>query len=251
LENLEHFYSSKTPPDADFTYLVKEIGNSVLVSELLEFFSRLKKRMKRYSYAYSSKVFLKILDMADTRTQEILIDYLKQEDRDIEFLNSYPDKISQLNFSETDIRELWKKRIFDTTFNINPFNIFAGLLRNNLIPKEQIDEANKEMFNHFDQINHYNIPENKDIEVLKTNGFFKTIFQIAIVEQKLENYMWVNSKCGLIISFIENFPLNETTVGCIFEMSERANYSKWLVRDLKITFLKYPYLKTEFHKIAT
>lgn len=251
----EHFDDTKTPPNADFTDLVKEIEVSVLTSELSDFFKKLKTRINGRRWWYSDsdalKVYCKILDVADTRTQEALIDYLKQENEDVSFLNSYPDKILQLNFSPTDIRTLWKGRIFDKKSTGNPFNILAGLLRQNLIPKEQIDEASREIFGHFSQTDYHRLPESKDIETLKANGFFETVYKIAIQEKNLNDFLWVNNKCDLIISFIENHPLNINTVKCVFEMPDRPYPSQWLVKELKNTFSNIPDLKTQFHSIAT
>ena len=62
--------------------------------------------------------------------------------------------------------------------------------------------------------------------------------------------MWVNSKCDLIISCIENLPVNIQTVKCVFEMAERTNHSQWLVKELKNTFIHFPNLKIQFHTIA-
>lgn len=251
----EHFDDTKTPPNADFTHLVKEIENSVQFSELEDFFTKLKIRIGERRWWYSDsdilKVYAKILDISDTRTQEDLINYLKKENRDVNFLNSYPDKVLQLNYSPSEIRIMWKNRIYNISSNINPFNVLSGLLRHNLIPKEQIEEANKVIFEHYSQTNYHKLPESKDIDTLKANRFFETVYQIAIVEKDLSDFMWVNGKCDLIISFIENYPLNINTVKCVFEMTDRANPSQWLVRELKNTFSNMADLKSQFHSIAT
>jgi hypothetical protein len=251
----EHFDDTRTSPTADFTHLVKEIENSVLTSELNDFFGKLDSICFEHRWYYPEpeeyRVFCKILDVADTRTQEVLIEYLKQGNRCVNFLNFHPDKILRLNFSSSDIRKMWKSRFYDKTANVNPFNIFAELLRHNLIPKDQIEEANRELFNHFNQGNFYRLPESKDFEILKVNGFFETVYKIAIEEKNLDDFKWVNSKCDLIITFIKNQPLNVNTVRCVFEMADRQMPSEWLIKALNKVFSKFPDLKTQFHSIAT
>lgn len=192
-----------------------------------------------------------ILDVTNNKIQESLIEYLKQDNRDINFLSANPDNILRLNYSQSEIRKLWKERIYGSAFNGNPYNIFAGLLRHNLIPEDQIDEANTEIISRYSQTDYRKLPENKDIPTLKANSFFETIHRVAIVEKDLDDFMWVNKKCDLIILFIENSPLKNSTVKCIFKMAESPNPSQWLIRELKSTFNKMPPLKVEFHSIAS
>ena len=252
----EHFDDTKTPPNADFIHLVKDIESSVLKVELPDFFQRLKARIDggtswRYSDSDAFKVYCKILDVSDPRTQEAMIDYLKQDNRDVKFLNAYPNKILQLNYTPADIRVLWKGRIYDKRSDVNPFNIFAGMLRFDLIPRDQIEEANREVFDNFSQTDFHRLPESKDIKILLANNFFDTVYKISIVEKDLKDFMWVNVKCDLIISFIENHPMNSNIVKCVFEMAERTNPSQWLIKELKNSFTNIPELKVQFHTLAT
>lgn len=250
----EHFDDTKTPPDADFTYLVKEIDGSVMHSEMHDFFKQLKLRIDetRSWFLDSSalKVYHKILDAADVRVQESLVEYLKQEQRDIRFLDAFPDKVLQLNYSPTDVRTIWKSRMYDKTTGTNPFNIFAGLLRNKLIPKGEIEEANSELFSNFNQTNYHWLPETKDIDTLKANGFFDVVHKIAIEEKDLKDFMWVNSKCDLIMTYLENNPLKPSAVKCICEMAERTNYSQWLIREINNDFENLPEFRKGFKKVA-
>lgn len=250
----EHFDETLTPPDSDFTHLVRAIESSVLPTELHDFFEELSQRIEgRIWWRIDSevlKVYHKILDIADPKIQEALINFLKTKKKDIKFLNVFPDKILQLNYSEKEIRKMWKERIFSKTFSINPFNIFAGILRSNLIPKSQINEASKEIFSHFHQVDYHKLPAEKDIETLKANDFFDAIHEVAIVEKQLKDFMWVNSKCDLLISFIENASLSLDTVKCIIDMTMSRNPSQWLVRELQNSFQDNPELKKKFHQIA-
>lgn len=248
----DHFDQTKTPPNSDFTNLVREIENSVSTTEYHDFFKRVEKRIYNIRF-YSPDVhpvYCKILDITSPAIQESLIDYLKQENIDINFLASFPDKVTQLGYSPTDIREIWKSRMYNVASNINPYNIYSGLLRNNCIPNEQIEEAHREIFNKFHQVDYHRLPEEKDIATLKANRFFDIIFKIAIEEQNLSSYLWVNNKCDIIISFFENYPLNIETVKCICNMAASRNPSEWLIRELKTSFINTPELKTKFQEFA-
>ncbi|MGE0567518.1 MAG: hypothetical protein AB7O73_06175 [Bacteroidia bacterium] len=249
----EHFDETKTPPGTDFTPLVKEITNSVLTTEKEDFFDKLKLRVDGRAFwrgdSNTFQIYSRILEASDGGTKEALISYLKAIKKDVEFLGAHPDKIYHFEFTHTEIRNLWKERIFDRS--INPFNIYCNLLRNNLIPSEQIDEANSEIFNHFTQDGFYYYPEQADIEVLKLNGFLTKIKQIAFDERKLDGYKWVNGKCDLIMCFIENVPLEKDVVQLICEMASRYNHSQWLVRELNSAFDRNSELKISFQNIAS
>lgn len=249
-----HFDETKTPPNADYTNLVKEIENSVLKSELNDFFAKLKMRIDRRRWwnsdSDSMKVYCKILDTSSSTIQEAITDFIKQENRDLRLLDSFPNKIMQLNYNPTEIRNLWKERINANKDICNPFNIYCELLRQNLIPKDEISEANVELFLGFSQTYQYRLPEEKDYIILNENGFFEKVFHIAIESKKLRDYKWVNSKCDLIVLFISIYPLNKTTVECVCKMTESEYPSQWLVRELKNLFSNQIDLKKDFHKIA-
>jgi len=248
----EHFNDTKTPPGSDYNHLIREIENSVLNSELPDFFSMLSQCISYRSWGSTDiqDVYCKILDLTSPRIHESLIRYLKEDNRDLIFLGVHPEKITQLNYSHTDIRLMWKSRFNVIKTDYNPFNIFCGMLKNDMIPIEQIDEANRLLINCFSQSNFHKLPEKGDIETLKSKGFFDSLFENAIEERKLTDYKWVNDKCDLIIELIINVPLTEKTVVCICNMAISQFPSQWLVKAIVFIFNRCPDIKKEFHRIA-
>lgn len=250
----EHFDDSKTPPGRDFTHLVKEIPSSVLVEELENFFNNLKRTIdgRRWWYGDSDtfQVFAKILEVSPLEIKESLVSFLKEKNRDIMFLNFHPEKINFLNYTSAEIRTLWKKRIINKLINANPLKILSALYRAKLVPNDEIKEANENVFNSYSQTENRFLPETHDLDTLKANGFFETIFKIAIQEKDLKKFMWVNSKCDIIISYIENCELKIDTVKSICNMAKSKNPSQWLMRELVETFSKMEDKKNEFHRIS-
>lgn len=248
----EHFDLTRTPPNYDYGHLVKEIEHSVLSKDLHIFFERLDTTLEMtYMHTEATDISCKILDITSAKIQESMIEYLKKKNRDIKFLSLHPEKIQQLNYLPAEIRKIWKSRMhLNTSYYVNPFNIYAGMLKNNLVPHEEIDEANREVFNTFSQTSYHKLPEKKDIDTLKANGYYDTVFQIAIEEKNLTDFKWVNSKCDLIINFIENSPLKEKTVICILEMANTSNPSQWLIKALNDLLSTAPTLKEKFKAIA-
>lgn len=250
----EHFDDTKTPPNKDYSHLIVEISTSVPIESIENFLDRLKRRIDDrlwwYTDSHALNVYSKILDIAEPEIQEALINFLKKENRDISFIAAHPEQINRLNYSEKEIRKLWKTRLANKSFGINPLKIYSGLLKSKLIPSDQIEEANECLFNFFSQKDYHFLPESTDIDTLKSNGFFKSIFKIAIQQKDLKKFLWVNSKCDLIISFIENEKLTVETVNSICKMGLSSNPSQWLIRELANTFTNMPGKKSEFNSIA-
>jgi hypothetical protein len=249
----DHFDQTQTARGTDYSHLIYEIENSVLVSEFPEFFKSIYTVIEHRLFYESEtlQVYDKILDLLSSKIQEALINYLKVSKKDVTFLLFYPEKIMQFGYSPKEIRKIWFERMLLVHSAGNPFNLYAVMLRNNLIPKGEIEQANKSIFNKFSQQSNSKIPENKDIDTFKANGFFQTIFDIAITEKDLRDFVWVNGKCDLIGCFIENYPLNSETVSSIISMSQHRNPSQWLVKRIQNIFISIPELKSEFTAIAS
>jgi hypothetical protein len=239
-----HFDETKTPPNRDFSHLIREISTSILPADFENFFKQLKSTIDNrpwYSGTDTFNVYSKILD---------IVEHLRKENRDLAFLSSHSNKISRFKYSDTEIRKLWKTRLASKTLTPNPLIIYSSLLREKLIPKDQIEESNENLFNYFSQTEYHFLPESSDVDTLRANGFYETIFRISIKEKDLEKFLWVNSKCNIIIEFIETEKLNFETVASICKMTTSSNPSQWLVKQLKETFKYMGEIKTDFHNIA-
>jgi hypothetical protein len=249
-----HFDFTQTPPNSSFDHLIKEIPSSVLANEKGDFISKLEKTIEGDFYFDSintRKVYNRIFEIGDENTKEELRDFLLKKDAEyLVFLNSYPDKISYFDFKPNEVRAIWTTKIYSKSILINPFNIYSGLLRSGLISGNEIEEANKALFNKFSQTTFHNLPEGKDIDTLKDNGFFDIIHKTAIIEKDLKSFMWVNSKCDLIILHFKHIPFSLDTVKSICNMAVSTNPSQWLVKELKTLFINRPALKVSFIDLA-
>lgn len=247
----EHFDDIKTPQGSDYSHLVKEISASVTVKELHDFFRDLEHILHRRYYHNSYDVFASILDLSEQYVKEELIDFYKKDNPyDIIFLENHPNKIDYFNFSQKEVRELWKSRLFQKYLRVNYFTIISTLLKRNLIPSSEISEVNELMFDKFNQSSNHFLPHEEDIPILRKSGFFKLIYEIAFNQKNLQDYLWVNSKCDLIVLYVNVTPLNKDIVSKICSMAAYRNPSQWLLRELKRDFEFDNNLKNEFHRIA-
>jgi hypothetical protein len=221
---------------------------------MLCFFPRLKSVVDGrvwYDDAASFSVFNEIFNLSDNRVITGLQAYLKEDNRDLRFLNTFPSRVQFLGYDPADIRELWKKRMFNKYVNINPFTIYSELVRQNLIPVNEIAGVNTVLLNNYEQQGNHKLPaDDADINTLVSTGFFNEIFDEAILRQDLKMYLWVNSKCDLIAMMVEYCPLQKETVESICRNAQSGYPSEWLIRELQNLFNKKPAIKQTFTAMA-
>lgn len=250
----DHFNDERTTPGTDIRPLIQEIPASILVEEYAVFFPRLKSVIDVrvwYDDAASFNVFNEIFNLTDNRVIKGLQTYLKEDNRDLRFLNNYPSRVQYLGYAPPDIRELWKKRMFNKYININPFTIYCELVRQNLIPVSEISGINTTLLSNYDQQGNHKLPVNDaDINTIISTGFFNEVFDEAIVRQDLKMYLWVNSKCDLIAMMVEYCPLQKETVASICKNAQSGYPSEWLIREIQSLFNKKPAIKQTFTIIA-
>lgn len=251
----KHFDETYTPPNTSADHLINEISESVTGQDKIIFFERLKSMIdgRRWWIVDSDamKVFNRILEIGGNENQEDLINYLLEDNRDINFLHSFPEKLTFFNYSKEDIRALWKNRIFNINNNINPFTIYTSLLKEKLIPANQISDANQEFLDRYDQVDYRKLPREQDQDTLKANHFFDHIIKVSIIEKDLSDFMWVNKKCDLIALAIEKSPLGASTVNCLCNMVKRTKHSWWLKDRIVGIMDESSEFKNSFKEIAS
>jgi hypothetical protein len=248
----DHFDTTKTPPNTDFLHLIKEIEHAVEINEFEEFIKELNGTVDPIGFYHKDikNVHNKIFEICPSQYVEVLTKYLKNTNKDIELIASFPNLINFMNYDQTELRELWKKRIVNKSNDSFMFNIYAALLRNNLIPIDQQEEALLHLFDKYEQTRH-NFPNEMTIKAaLVIPKFGEIIFKKVFEEERLNSFMWVNSKCDLIGFYIEHFPLKKETVEKLCAMFEYANYSWWLRDAIFRIFEKNENIKNNFHQIA-
>lgn len=246
-----HFDQTFTPPDADFSPIVKEIDDSVEAGELTSFWEELIDRIDQYGFMFrhesnATKVINRVFELCSEDIKASLSDFLKNKKHDLTIVLLYPDKINRFNYSPAEIREIWRTRIWND--KSSAFSIYGTLLRNSLIPAGEIKEANQHLI---DKATDYCPNDEATHLALAANGFGDLIFEKAIKEDRLNDwYLWVNPRADMLAYYIERYPLEDETVEVICEMYTRSRYSHWLGERLERIFHENTDKKTEFHDIA-
>jgi len=248
---VQHFNPTFTPPDADFSDLVQEIESAVNTNDLAEFWKQLLFRIDEYGLLFHnetniSKIFKRVFEISSERVKDNLSEYLKSKNRDLSIIIIYPELISYFKYSSAEIRSIWRNRIFNSEHTA--FTVYAALLRNSLIPANEIKEANEYVF---DLLKGPSPKNEEDHFALASNGFGDTIFEVAIATKRLNDwYTWVNPRADILAYYVEKYPLKKETVEVICEMYTRDKYSFWLGERLENLFKEKNDKKIEFHQIA-
>lgn len=247
----KHFDRTFTPPNSDFSSIIREIEESVELSELSAFWQELIDRIDAYDWMYlydsdSAKVINRVFELCSDEIIESLVDFLKEKKYDLNIISHYPDKVNRFNYSPEEIREIWQTRIWG--FGLGTFTIYSTLLRNSLIPLKEIKEANLHVIDKATDSR----PYDRAVHLaLAANGFGDTLFEKAFLEDRLNDWFhWVNPRADLLAYYIEEYPLRIETVEIICEMYTRSRYSHWLGERLERIFNQNSDKKNEFHFIA-
>lgn len=223
-----HFNPILTPPNKDLSHLVKEIEHSVEPAKLTEFwdsfliindrdtrFSTTRKKFVKECFRFSSDI-----------VKESIIKKLKDNIYYmIDFLDSYPELVLNFNFSNQEVRKLWSVEIKRSN---NVIGLFTSLLRNDLIPREEINDANITVINN---IMDYS-PDAIEHHILEINNFFDA-FKSEIVNNNnfvgFQSYLWVNDRADLISGMIKHYPADKEILVRLTEHYEQSYCSEWLL----------------------
>jgi len=228
----DHFNPNLTPPNKDFTYLVKEIEHSVETSRLREFWEVfLAKSPYDIRLSDKKKEFLKscFSNCTEVIVNSILEVLRLNENRSLrlDFFDAYPEILVRFNFSTKETREFWKTELCDTR---NTLSIFVTLLRNGLIPKVEVDEANRLVINLL--LEHRYSPSSDDHYLLLGNNFFDA-FKKEVLEGHnfigYGSYPWVNHRADFIFDIMRTYPADKFFIEKLSEHYSQSYYSGWLL----------------------
>ncbi|NOW96132.1 hypothetical protein [Mucilaginibacter sp. SG564] len=247
----DHFNPTYKPVNADFSHLVEEIDDTVEQNDLTDFWQQLINRTDIYGFLFhhdniALKIVNRVFELCCTNTKENLADFLIKRQNDLTVITYYPNSIKNFNYSPKQIREIWRLRIWNDKYNA--FSNYATLLDHELIPQDEINEANQFVIDH---CTGYRPQDERTHKILKSNGFGDALFQRAIVKDRLQDwYKFVQPRADLLTYYVEKYPLEQETVEVLCDMYTRTKYDHWLGDRVRKLFIDNPEKKAEFHLIA-
>lgn len=248
---LRHFDTNVTPPNADLSPLVARIPQSMAPERFKPFLVDAKNalstkvgvlvlpRTSEYHFVLATCLF------AGERLGKAALEVML-EDRAalVGVLRMWPEAAGYLSDYPDHVRQLWRTDLFGKGHT--DLGVYAALLRNSLIPTDQVLEANQ----HAAASIQGDVPLEADIDTLNKAGFFSALKAFAFEQNRIDQFAWGNSNAPIIAWHVLHFQLDEEVVTSICASLGAAPYPFEVESALKDLFTSNAAKMAEFTAIA-
>ncbi|WP_281989732.1 hypothetical protein [Aquimarina aggregata] len=257
-----HFDDTKTPSNADYTHLIKEIDTAIEISESDSFFQELLDILRKsfwYDYKKESYLFSQILSTIENiQIKSRLKIFIKSRNNkyDLKLIPFNTQLTNELDYSPQDIRQIWTTRLHVSDINgSTKYMVYYALLVNDLIPVNQLKEAMSIFYNTFDQNRFNNLVQDAQIKRVLANKQFldviyEEMFQDELFPISSKGYKDINSKADLIQLFLEYNELDTVIVGELVKLYQSNTNPQWLTDNLIHLFQTKPEIQSRFESIC-
>lgn len=244
-----YFDRNFTPPNAPLDPIIERIPHCVEREELSNFFNDMAAALPLSIFDQVqciNRVFDAVIRATNNITVNVLRDFLlKNEEFLVNLLRDFPQHVILLNHNPEIVRCLWRKHLFSSYHD--DIDVFAALLRADLIPQEEIDEANTQVFPRL-AVGCILSPAAQ--QTLDQKGFFAKFIKKAFIDYDIEDFNWWNKHARSISWYIELYPIPVEAVRAICSIFVKPN-NPWAARNrLTELFKDNPNKRQEFEKIA-
>lgn len=179
-EIILYFDRNVTPPNMPLDPIIERIPHCVERDKLTQFFEDLAEKLS--SSSDTAHVFDAVIRVTNDSTVKVLRDFLINHKKLLSLFRKFPQHVILLEQNPESVRSLWRKHLFSSYQE--DINVFAALLRANMIPQEEIAEANAEAVTKIQG----NIPSPIDKQILDQYGFFAVFSERAFTDGLLDDF---------------------------------------------------------------
>ena len=227
-----HFDPNLTPPDSDVRPLVDLLPHAVQPADLNAFFDDMERRFTTQigTFTLVNKESLvavceAILGSMHPVTRPAVVQWLLSHPEILMgVLRRWPSHVQALRGQPSEIRNLWRASVFAGGHKDLP--VVAALLRNGLIPQNEIDEAVERTVQRLND----DIPTKTDEPILAANGFWRAFVEHAMANRQIDKFDWGNRNARLIAWRVEHAPVDRETASALCETFAAEPYP-FAVRD--------------------
>lgn len=253
ITRLEHHYDPNyTPPNTDVNHLIQLIPSAIDSSKLPAFFNDLYQKFVGSSGNLTGKnrrdlanLFSSVLSLHNSIVSTECVKFLNTNEKLLmRVLKANPSHVYYWSSDSNFIRRLWRE--LSLAYPAYFLDIFASLLRNGMIPVDQIQESIDWLVQKWPS----DAPNEQDIVILEQYGFFDKYEVKAFQVGGINDFDWANSNKDMICYLIERKPLSTTVVEAIC-VAFADKYHPYELRDhLRSLFAENQAKRDEFESIA-
>jgi hypothetical protein len=250
-----HFDRSLTPADADCSFMVEQIPNAVEVDELEDFFEGVLRvfeelyRQPSGTHHEDEIDFInKMLDISDAETVGELVGFLRNsEDLLVALLKANPSRLLYFADDPTFIRKLWHSKLIP--MSQGEFVLYCSLLRNQLIPKDQLQEAHRRVIPYL-----FGVTLTVELcPTLEEAGFFQAFRQLVFLKSDApsglplaDEFRWANSLRHLVVFYLDRFGIDKDIAHSLSRIFSKDNHPFELKERLNSFLSQSPEKREEF-----
>jgi hypothetical protein len=249
---LRHFNPNSTPPNADLRPVIDRIEQSMGVERLVPFLTDVRNalttKVGSLTITRSNEYYVVLatcLEAGNRLAQAALELMLEDRLALVGVLRINPKAVGYLADRPDQVRQLWREDLFAKGHM--DLSLYAALLRNDLIPDDQVSEAHDHVTAHIQG----DIPLDTDVEVLDRSGFFGTLRAFAFEQMRLHQFGWGNANAPVIAWYIQHFDLDEVVVRSICTSLGATHHAFAVAKALRELLSCSPEKATELQAIAT
>lgn len=240
---------SITPPGSTFKPIIQEIPNVVEPDNLGMFFAEIHSLFGDSPPTFpvytkqEAELFNCVFDLKDERVVEAAISFLKKNEYLlVTVFQEYPNRVHSISEDAPLTRKLWYECLPKATGGI--LGVFAALLRNGLIPKEQKNEAISHTIKNISS----EVPDRNTHSTLEEHGFFTHLKSIAFEERLMDDFGWGNKNRHLVVYYLDHFEMDEQVaegISWVFCKSNHPFELRWVIDSF---FAENPSKKEQFEE---
>lgn len=253
LSRLErHFDANLTPPGADVSPLVRQIPHAVPQQDVKEFFDGVVDQFRStlgnvhlLNRDAVAAILAEFLKSAPTDYAEEAAEWLRDiPERLFDTARRHPELVHILAGHPELVRQLWRSELFKG--GARDLELYAALLRNNLIPDEQLGEAHERVVHKLSG----EVPTIEQNRELAKAGFWAYFDEFAFTERKIDQFAWGNANARLVAWRLENHPFDTAVTEAICDTFGAEPYP-FQVRDaLKEMLAANPSVLAELERLT-
>lgn len=244
LEEIDNYYNPVfTPPETPMEPVLQQIPTAIELDEYYDFLTQLKSfTLEKYPQPFKvlddeiAKVWYKQFELPEVYCQALIEFLMEESGFCLDILRRKSSVIRHFHGREVFIRELWRSK-----FKVSDdYKILISLLRNKLIPEDQLEEAYEHIFNTIDSDvfgtaykwngMFIDISEIDKLTLIQQD-FFKTFYDKAFVgETIVDNFNWGNRNKEIVMYYISQIDLDDKLVNALNNALDSA-YPPFKLRD--------------------